>query len=233
MSAPTRGFALMRQPAELAEAYDRSPFAKAMADYLPALRRAIAGLDRASYRGVGRYPLNASYDYVDPGWQWEKGARRSGEGFGRLAIEEMLGDWRVTGEEWMIDGPWLLPDLASVRHVLSFLERTDAYELVEVALHPESTQSEPLGFDVGYWASGNFSLICDSGIWPLWHPPPKEVFSLLAKLLAPLNRAGLFPDAESAASFRDAYRTQEWAEGESGNPFAIIQIARIERDGGA
>ena len=223
----------MRRPVDLAMAYDRSPFSKARSDYLAELRRALAGLDPAKYRGVGRYPLNASYDYEDPGWQWERGQPRGAEGLGRLAMEEVLGDWRVTGEEWLIDGPWLLPDIASVRHVRSFLEQPDAYELVEVALHPAHTRAEPLGFDVGYWASGNFSLICDSAVWPLWHPPPKEALASIGPLLNALNEAVLFPDWAAAASLREAYRQQPWAENEDGTPFEIIQVAKVDPEGAA
>jgi hypothetical protein len=232
MNAPVHGFAFMRTPVELTQAYDKSPFARANEAYLISLRDVLPRINPANYRGIGRYPINASYDYKDPGWQWDKGKPRVAEELGRLAVEEVLGDWRVTGEEWLIDGPWLLPDISCARQVRNFLEQPDAYELVEVALYPSRTGAAPLGFDVGYWASGNFSLICDTAVWPLWHPPPMEAMSGLGATLAILNEAVLFPDWASAALFRDAYRTQPWAE-EEGTPLEIIEVAKVDLLGAA
>jgi hypothetical protein len=232
MSAPDHGFVFMRTPTALARAYEESPFAGANEAYLVSLRDALPRVDPASYRGTGRYPLNASYDYKDPGWQWDKGQPRVAEELGRLAVEEALGDWRVTGEEWLIDGPWLLPDISCALQVRGFLEQPDAYELVEVALYPSRTGAASLGFDVGYWASGNFSLICDTAVWPLWHPPPMEAMSGLGAMLAGLNEAVLFPDPASAVRFRDAYRAQPWGE-EEGTPWGIIEVARVDLPGSA
>jgi hypothetical protein len=216
----------MRTAKDLAVAYSESPFCNARTDYLRELRGALTWIEPASYRGIGRYPLNASYDHQDPGWQWEKAKPRLAEGLGRLAVEEILGDWRVTGEEWLIDGPWLLPDMAAANHVRTFLEQPDGYELVEVARYPAQTHATPLGFDVGYWASGNFSIICDVAVWPLWHPPPTEALPGLARLLNALNERVLFSDAAAAMNFREAYRSAPWAEDEEGTPFEIIQIAK-------
>jgi len=121
-----------------------------------------------------------------------------------------------------------LPDIAAASQVRSFLEQPDSYELIEVARHPARTRANPLGFDVGYWASGNFSLISDVALWPLWHPPPIEALSSLAPLLNALNECVLFSDAAAAMRFREAYRSQPWAEDEEGTPFEVIQIAKTD-----
>jgi hypothetical protein len=135
------------------------------------------------------------------------------------------GEWR--GEDWLTNGPWLLPSLASAAHVASFLEDKAQYELVEVACYPSRTAAPPIGFDVGWWASGNFSIICDAVIWPIWHPPPTDAVPILTELRHLLNEAVLFPDVASAERYRQMYREQEWAEDED-PPFEIIEIAAVD-----
>jgi hypothetical protein len=146
-----------------------------------------------------------------------------------LALAEALG---VAGdglpnEEWLIDGPWLVPDLARAKEVVGLLGRQGTYEIIEVARYPSRTDAVSIGFDVGFWASGNFSLVCDTAVWPLWHPPPPEALVAISAGLSRLNEAVLFPDVGSAASFRDTYRAQPWAERED-TAFEIVEIAPVE-----
>ena len=229
MAPPTHGFAFMRQPSALAAAYDASPVALARVGDLSHLRATLANCKPQNYRGIGRYPLNADYDYKDPGWQWERRPSGVDEQLGTLAVEEALGlktgAWR--GEDWLIDGPWLLPDLARAQAVRAFLKNPAAFELVEVARYPARTTRPPLGFDVGWWASGNFSIICDAAVWPLWHPPPIEALSTLAEALSGLNNVVLFTDVSSAERYRTVYREQDWAEHED-KRFDIIEVAVVE-----
>ena len=226
MTAPTHGYALMRTATVLAEAYDSSPLRQARLAYSVDLRRILSHVRPASYHGIGRYPINADYNYDDPGWQWAKRERVAREELARLAVAETLGveGVGVPDEAWLIDGPWLLPDIDRAVHVRSFLERPAEYELIEVALYPARTKAPPLGFDVGYWASGNFSIVCDTAVWPIWHSPPIEALGDLRHFLGLLNDAVLFPNAESAGHFRDVYRAQPWAEKE-GSAFQILEVA--------
>lgn len=189
MSAPDRGFALMKAPLVLARAYDASPFVRERNNYTKQLRDLLPQVRPANYSGIGRYPLNATYDHEEPGWQWANHQRHVGEELARLALAEALG---VAGdglptEEWLIDGPWLVPGLAYFEIFVSLLARPGTYEIIEVARYPMRTESASIGFDVGYWASGNFSLICDTAVWPLWHPPPTEALAEISAGLSHLN----------------------------------------------
>jgi len=218
----------MRTPGVLATAYDASPVAVARAGLLSELRAALPRVAAANYRGIGRYPLNADYDYANPGWQWDKIQRHARAQLGTLAVAEALdlkkGVWRE--EDWLMDGPWLLPSLASAAHVASFLDDKAEYELVEVARYPSRTAAPALGFDVGWWASGNFSILCDAVLWPIWHPPSTAAVPILAESLHALNEAVLFPDVASALRYREVYRQQEWAENDD-PPFEIIEVAPV------
>jgi len=218
----------MRTATALAEAYDSSPLRQAHLSDLADLRRILSHVRPASYRGIGRYPINADYDYDDPGWQWAKRERVAREELARLAVAEALGveGVGVPDEPWLIDGPWLLPDIDCALRVRSSLERPAEYELIEVALYRSRTNAPSLGFDVGYWASGNFSIVCDTAVWPIWHAPPIEALGALRDPLGILNDAVLFPDVESAARFRDVYRAERWAEKE-GTTFEIVEVAEV------
>jgi len=230
MSAPGTGFALMQFSSILDSAYEASPFAKNAEKELKILRNALPFIKPDQYRGIGRYPFNADYAYDAPGWQWaDKDAPISQDEIARARLREILGiqGEDVPEESWLIDGPWLLPELSYAREVLKLLSSLEKYEIVEVARFPFRAKGVSLGFDVGYWASGNFSLICDCAIWPLWHPPVLDVFKELARHLSCVNSNGLFPTIETGLSFRDYYRSQNWTETEDDKfrRFELIEVA--------
>ena len=129
--------------------------------------------------------------------------------------------------EWLIDRPWLIPSLEPAVEVLHLVSVAKEYELIEVAHHPVRTRRSSIGFDIGYWASGNFSIICDSLVWPLWHPPPPEAFQSLSCYAKKLNEHVLFRTADEARDFCNFYSEQEWAE--SGGKFEIIEIALVHK----
>ncbi len=186
------------------------------------------------YRGIGRYPLNADYDRGDPGWQWTKRDKTSGEERARERLAaEILGVDRdnLPEEEWLIDGPWLVPDLPLAEELLDLIEKRGDYEIIRAARYPSTTNGASLGFDVGYWASGNFSLVCDTAIWPLWHPPDVEALPHLKSHLDHLNAHGLFSNVEAAFEFREWYRAQAWAEEEDDSEsglFEVVEVGPIE-----
>jgi hypothetical protein len=233
MSAPNHGFAVMRTPLALARAYDSSPVGLANRPFVNQLRALLPHVRPELYRGIGRYPLNADYNYGDPGWQWANRDNPSGEERARERLAEILG---VGGddlpqEEWLINGPWLVSDLPLAEELLALIQKRADYEIIEAARQPSRTRAVSLGFDVGYWASGNFSLVCDTAIWPLWHPPDAQAIEQLKIRLNNLNAHGLFPAAESAFEFREWYRTQTWAEEEDATEsglFEVVEVGLIE-----
>ncbi|GEM_PF-1482776 len=232
MSAPNRGFAVMRRPMALAKAYDSSPVGLANRPFVNQLLALLPHVRPELYRGIGRYPLNADYDYVDPGWQWANRVRPIGEEQARRRLAQILDieGTNVREEDWLIDGPWLVPDPDRAKELMDLLGNRDAYEVIEVACYPSRTDAASLGFDVGYWASGNFSLICDTAVWPLWHPPSLQALEDLRLHLVHLNDNVLFPNLESALLFREWYRAQPWAEKEDEpDEFEVVEVAREEK----
>jgi hypothetical protein len=99
-------------------------------------------------------------------------------------------------------------DAAAVRAALVHRER---YELVELCSGAVPL-TDVLGFDVGYWGGGNFSILCDAAIWPTWHPATSEAIPELARHLGKLNQHSLFPTVDAAKEYATWYVAQDWAE---------------------
>jgi hypothetical protein len=125
----------------------------------------------------------------------------------------------------------IVPTIENARELFTPLENPSEYEIVRLS---QSSADEAcdhendLGFDIGYWGSDSYSIICDSAIWPRWHGPPDDVLPELAKRLAELNSNCLFQTHKAADEFRSWYRQEDWAE-EEGDPgeFCIIKIEAI------
>jgi hypothetical protein len=110
------------------------------------------------------------------------------------------------------------------------LSLANKYELVELCTRPDSPP-HLLGFDVGYWGGGNFSILCDAAIWPRWHPPIPDAIPDLVRHVEKLNGHGLFPSAASATAFAEWYSSQDWAEREP-EGFHVIAVGSLTGDAG-
>ena len=212
-----RAYALMRRAAELEEAYRSSPFYERARAHLDALRAALGAVPFSSYRGIGRYPFT-EYPESEPGWQWADIKPDESEPEARAVLARFLGvDDHQT--------PYPRSFLAQASHakeVHATLTRPEKYEIVELCASPDHPQNL-LGFDIGYWGGGNFSILCDAVIWPLWHFPTPDAFSELAQFAGKLNTHVLFPASEAATCYLDWYRHQSWAETEPSD-FTLIAV---------
>jgi hypothetical protein len=176
--------------------------------------------------------LNAFYPYVPPGWQWSKKEPTDVDDGARSRMCDVLGivEGQLPKQDWLIDGPWLIPEIDHARELMGLVTYPEQFEKVEVARHPTHTRTRSIGFDIGYWAHGNFSLIYECAVWPLWHPPNPYDFEKLAKWFGNLNERILFDTVKDAAEFRDFYRSRSWAETEQEGieEFVIIEIAEVQ-----
>jgi hypothetical protein len=210
-------------PTALVRAYDESMRTHQAAELFQRLCEALKPLPREAYRGSSRYPLMPfpSFDPEIVRTFEEAGCDVTTEQAARRRLLALVGENDSPGD---LD-PDLLPNLAAADDVYSFLESPTEYEIVQLAREPFLADVNCLGFDVGYWGGDHYSIICDSAVRPLWHPPQPECFDELARQLRTVNESFLFPSAEGAAQFRSWYRTQSWAETEfRADDFCIIQV---------
>jgi len=214
-----RAFALMRSASDLEAAYVASPFFESARTHLEALRRRLPLVRFSSYRGIGRYPI-AEQDQGEPGWQWAGNVPSETEADARSVLRRILSP----GDDDLVT-PYpraFLARLEDAQEVHSALLEPERYEIVELCAPPDRPRAL-LGFDIGYWGGGNFSILCDAAIWPLWHPPPAGSFSELSKLSSRLNRHALFPSPRAAIRYLEWYARQFWAETEP-SEFILVGV---------
>lgn len=219
------GFALMKMPRLLNAAYERSPMVRRNRDEVQRLRDAFKHVHPAAYRGVERCPLSEAPE-PDPGWveatppstlvKHDEEARRR--------LLEILGTDH-TCDHYPCS---VVQSLAQAEELIRLTDHPEEYEVVRLSREALSG-GRLLGFDVGYWGGGNYSILCDAVIWPVWHPPVPAAFHDLSHRIASLNSHMLFPDQASAETFRAFYRTQSWAEIEAEpGEFSVIRIEAVE-----
>jgi hypothetical protein len=207
-------YALMRHAADLEKEWITSPYYdKLLVAQANTLRRSLCIVDVTLYRGIERDPFSewAAYPEGDP------------EPEARALLLDALGP---SGEDSETPYPRAfvrtLQKALQIRQALRF---PDIYEIVELSSFDEKP-SKLMGFDVGYWGGGDFSIICDASIWPKWHPPDPEALKQLARFVERLNDALLFGSERDAKDYLTWYSTQDWAE-KPPTDFSVIGVGTV------
>lgn len=220
------GFALMKMPALLNAAYERSPSAERTLEGLKALRFALKNVDPANYRGIDRCPL-CEDPIPEPGWAAtpEHVVLDDRDVDARIRMLDFVG---TSNRDYYGPTRCVVPTVENAQELIALVDSPSEYEIVRLSQSAPGEMCKgdaDLGFYTGYWGSDSYSIICDSAVWPRWHGPSGEVFDELAERLANLNSHSLFETYEAAKGFRSWYRTQDRAEkeGEPGE-FCIIKV---------
>jgi len=223
------GFALMKMPALLNAAYERSPSAEGAREGLKALQAALKNVDPAQYRGIDRCPL-CEDPIPEPGWAAtpEHVALDDRDVGPRIRMLDFVG---TSNRDYYGPTRCVVPTVENAHELMALVDLPSEYEIVRLSQSAPGEMCKGdtgLGFDIGCWGSDSYSIICDSAVWPRWHGPAGDVFDELAKQLADLNSYCLFQTYEAAERFRSWYRTRDWAEreGEPGE-FCIIKIEAV------
>ncbi len=212
-----RGYALMQNAEVLESAWLRSPQYGRNAARFEEIR-AKSGLAKpGAYRGVERFPFT-EWPERGPGWQGAAVIDPDPEPTARALLLEALG--HDTYE--MAEPRAVLSQLGQAAAVLRAIREPGGFELVELTTGDDAC-TDSLGFDVGYWGGGNFSILCDVAIWPTWHPPSDDALERIASFVAQLNDSLLFPSRDPAQRYRDWYAGQSWAE-DHPEDFEIIEV---------
>jgi hypothetical protein len=221
------GFALMRMPAALNAAYEASPLVARNAGAATEIRRTLVGIQPHAYRGVERCPLAEAPDAY-PGWAGQAEEIGRQDQIDREARRQLV---VILGPDHQCEHYpcHLVSTLAEADALKLVVDCPADYEIVRLSTDDSDGGGERLGYDVGYWGGGNYSILCDSVLWPVSHPPPPEALPMLAGRVASLNAHMLFPDRRFAMEFREYYRTQSWAETEGEDEeFRIIAVETIQ-----
>jgi hypothetical protein len=157
------GFALVKMPRALNRGYEGSPLVQQNRDDFRYFREVFQKIDPAAYRGIERCAL-AEIPQPDPGWIQstppitletvdEKARRRFVNilGAGHLCVHYPCS---------------VLSTLAQAEELLLLVDRSDEYEIVRLS-DDDFSEAPMFGYD-GYWGGGNYSILCDSVIWPMF-----------------------------------------------------------------
>jgi hypothetical protein len=207
----------------MVEEYEKSVDAIRSREHLAALRAATSFLNPRAYRGISRQPLEpyettdlARLRHMEPPETLRRNAKA------RLRFREILGEQGFDPEE----SEDCLSSLEDAAEVHALLETAGEYEVVLLERAFPHVSPGVLGYDVGYWSGDHFSLICDTLVAPLWHPPQPEDFGELAMRARALNDHALFPSAVLASRFREWYVRKPWAETEhEPGEFCVIRVS--------
>lgn len=99
--------------------------------------------------------------------------------------------------------------------VASCLEPNSTYEMIWV--REVGSDIKPpddfisVGFEPTYFLGSQFSALCDSMIFPMWHGTDEDG-ELFVDHFAMLNAQGLFPTAEVSQQFLSYYLSFDWTE---------------------
>ncbi len=214
------GYAIVMKPNILLTRYLRVHVTeKNRKRYISELRDALHFLNPASYRGISRdhlwaYPSRDKKFFKDFGPENQKA---------RLRMLDFVENYLYPEFD---NG--LLGSLEQALELYNLLDKKDHFEIVILARESFTETDKTLGYDIGYWGGDHFSIICDSAIMPMWHPPHPKDFGGLAERFKKLNRHLLFENESDARDFREYYKSFDWAEKEMHDgQFCIIQVTEV------
>jgi hypothetical protein len=110
------------------------------------------------------------------------------------------------------------------------LEAPKEWEIISVDREsgPIETDDKLLGYDLGCWQGPFSSILSDTVVRPVWHPPHPKDFAELAEQLRDLNQSVLFDTPEQASAFAVWYLAKPWADHGSETSLQPVRIGAVE-----
>ena len=103
------------------------------------------------------------------------------------------------------------------------VDKKSNYEIIEVLFDTPEVTDKTLGFDIGN-NFGDYSIIADTAVIPLWHPPDFDDYNDIKELLRKLNINCLFSIYSLAQKYLETYNNKTWGEKDD---FDIIQLKNV------
>ena len=167
------------------------------------LRRMMDFIDYQNYKGFGREHLTSHPFYpVGQGGGLEE--LQENKTWDNLVARRKLADFEYgdTQQEFSFKS------IEDAKKVYRLIEDKDNFEIIEIS-EEKGTDTKTLGFDIGTWWTA-YSLIADTFVIPMWHPPDFNDFNDILKIGQQLNKFCLFDRHEDAQMFAEAYLKKDW-----------------------
>lgn len=187
--------------------YHDHDFVKRNRDNLVQLRRLINFINYKDYRGFGREHLT-SHPFYPTGEDGQLEQLPEDQSWDNLKARRKLAELEY-GEN--LD-EFSFKNLNDAGEVHRLIENKDEYEIIEISDKKEP-DTKTLGFDIGTWWT-SYSLIADTFVIPMWHPPDFNDFDDIIRIGQRLNKLCLFDKYEDAIDFLEIYLSKAWGEKE-------------------
>jgi hypothetical protein len=220
------GYIIVSQPSIDIKLYESLDQVKRYQEFLSELRGILNFINPLNYRGSGRY-FFSSFPYIAiKGFGIETSTSMDLSFYDNLVARKQFAEFEYLnypdGEEIYFYSQ------NEINIVYDLLDDKENYEVIEFIENDPITDEKTLGFDIGYFGR-DYSIIADTAIKPMWHPPDFDDMEDVVEHLKKLNEHCLFPSFEEAKDFRELYMTKDWGEKVTiGDEFTIMQIKLIK-----
>ena len=217
-----KGYLIVTTFEKSIQTYDNLDFVKKNQDNLNQLRLLLNFLNPNQYKGFGRQHLT-SHPYYPTGQSGLSEEIQENDSWDNLNARKKLAELEYSSES---NDEFYFQKLQDAEHVYGLLDSKAYYEIIEVSDERVIT-SKTLGFDIGTWWS-SYSLIADTFIIPMWHPPDFNDCKDIIEIGRRLNKNNLFCNYEDAQEFLRVYLKKDWGEKEmTSGQFKICKISLV------
>jgi hypothetical protein len=201
--------------------YHDHDFVKRNRDNLLQLRRLTNFINYKDYRGFGREHLT-SHPFYPTGEDGRLEQLPEDQSWDNLKARRKLAEFEYIEN---LD-EFSFKNLNDAGEVHRLIENKDDYEIIEISDKTEA-DTKTLGFDIGTWWT-SYSLIADTFVIPMWHPPDFNDFDDIIRIGQRLNKFCLFDKYEDAVYFLEIYLSKAWGEKEmTPGQFKIHKISSV------
>jgi hypothetical protein len=220
------GYIIVSQPSIDLKLYESLDQVKRYQEFLLELREILNFLNPLNYRGTGRYFFD-SFPYIAiNGYGIETSTLMDLSSCDNLVARKQMAEFELLNNP--ADEEIYIYSLNEIIFVYDLLDDKENYEVIEFIENVPIVDEKTLGFDIGYFGR-DYSIIADTAIKPMWHPPDFDDMEDIVEHLKKLNEHCLFPSFEEAKDFRELYMTKDWGEKVTiGDEFTIMQIKLIK-----
>jgi hypothetical protein len=216
-----KGYLIITTSEKSIQTYDNLDFVKKNRDNLNQLRRLTDFLNPNEYKGFGRQLLT-SHPFYPTGQDGLIEDIEENDEWDNIKARKKLAELEYSES----NDDFYFKELQDAERVFELLDSKADFEITEISDEQETT-AKTLGFDIGTWST-SYSLIADTFIIPMWHPPDFNDCNDIIEIGRRLNKNNLFDNYADASEFLKVYLTKSWGEKEmTDGQFKIQKLSLV------
>lgn len=216
-----KGYLIIWTSEKSIQTYYNLDFVKRNQDNLNQLRRLADFLNPNQYKGFGRQLLT-SHPFYPTGQEGLIEDIEENDEWDNLKARKKLAELEYNES----DDEFYFKEMQDVKRVYELLDSKSDFEIIEISDEKETTR-KTLGFDIGTWST-SYSLIADTFIIPMWHPPDLNDCNDIIEIARRLNKNSLFDNEADANEFLQVYLTKDWGEKEmTTGQFKVYKVSSV------